>query len=58
MVSYEKQIKDEAFKKFRGKYFGESWYKTIIDKDQDGYYKEGDTIKVLFKFRKNKIFTN
>lgn len=52
---FEKEISDENFKKYQGKYFDESWYKTIISTDSDGYYFENNIKKVLFKFRKTVI---
>jgi hypothetical protein len=54
-MEFEKKISDDLFKKYRGKYFGESWYTHIIDKNQNGYYHENGVKKTLFKFRKNKI---
>jgi len=41
----------------KGKHFDEKYYNggTIISSDSDGYYKEDNEIKVLFKFRKNQI---
>jgi hypothetical protein len=52
---YEKLISDNDFKKYHGKQFGESWYTHIIDDSQDGFYKQENETKVLFKFRKNVI---
>jgi len=54
-MKFDKLISDDNFKKYRGKYFDDSWYTFIIDKNQDGYYVEDGITKVLFKFRKNKI---
>jgi hypothetical protein len=55
MKNYKKVIDDIEFKKYHGKHFNESWYKssdgTIIDSSQDGYYDN----QILFKFRKNVI---
>jgi hypothetical protein len=39
----------------KGKHFGESWYTTVISSDSDGYHDSSGQLKVLFKFRKNKI---
>lgn len=41
---------------YQGKYFDESWYKYIIDSDNDGYYTDSSGFKrVLFKFRKEQL---
>jgi hypothetical protein len=50
--NYCKLIEDTTFKnEYAGKHFEPSWYKYIIDSDQDGYYNDC----ILFKFRKNVI---
>ena len=56
---YTKKIPDEDFKKqYSGKHFDESWYTTVIDSNNNGYYLDLDgNKKVLFKFRKKKITT-
>ena len=49
---YEKKVLEDP----NGKNFDESFYTKIINKDSDGYYNDPG-VKVLFKFRKNKINT-
>ena len=55
MKFFEKKFTDEEFKVYRGKNFRESWYTTIVDSNEDGYYTSEGKNKVLFKFRKNQI---
>jgi len=51
---YEKVIPDNEFDG-KGKHFDESWYKFIINSESNGYFMENGNLKVLFKFKKNKI---
>lgn len=56
-IFYEKQIPDEVFdKKYPGSTFDFSWYNTLIDGNETGYYRDnnGET-KILFKLRKKVI---
>jgi hypothetical protein len=54
--NYCKLIEDTTFKnEYAGKHFEPSWYKYIIDSDQDGYYTLEGKDFILFKFRKNVI---
>lgn len=51
---YTKLISDNDFNG-KGKHFDESFYKTVISSDKDGYFMENGDLKVLFKFRKKKV---
>ena len=51
-----KIIYEKEFPVIKGKNYNESWYTISVDSDSDGYYRDSSgIIKVLFKFRKNKI---
>ena len=51
-----KIIYENEFPVIKGKNYNESWYTISVDSDSDGYYWDSfGNIKVLFKFRKNKI---
>ena len=51
-----KIIYENEFPVIKGKNYNESWYTISVDSDSDGYYRDSfGNIKVLFKFRKNKI---
>ena len=51
-----KTIYNKISRDCNGKNYNESWYNVVIDSDNDGYYQDSSgVVKVLFKFRKNKI---
>jgi hypothetical protein len=53
MNIFKKEIPDADFKKYKGKYFGESWYSHIIESDNTGYYIDSSGFKkTLFIFKK------
>jgi hypothetical protein len=54
--TFKKQVSDSDFNTYKGKYFDENWYTTIIEHDYNGYYIDSSGIKkVLFIFKQNII---
>jgi hypothetical protein len=52
MNIFKKEIQDADFKKYKGKYFGESWYSHIVESDNTGYYLDSSGFKkILFIFK-------
>jgi len=55
---YKKLFSDSEFEKYKGTFFGDNWYTTVISDNSDGYYIDTGSPgvkKVLFKFRKSTI---